>query len=235
MKNLHVVLLVLLLAACASQPAPTTGPMLPKGPLHGRLDAGVYHDMRDWFAIATPLPPSDPNYHLLSVTEEYQANIGLVNFVPTQAPGEYYRAYVEDFYSSNHPVPDLHQLADSASKLFGGQLGRARAEPLRLVEEKPWDAGTTQGLLRLYTERAPIEPLLANLAMGEDYTAYMLMYVTTLKGKVAVLWAEWPMDCKPCVPFPPGPAAKDDDPIDQALALDGRAGTFMASFHFKTE
>lgn len=223
---------LLLLAACAGQPVPEPGPMLPKGPLHGRLEAGIYHDMRGWFSIATPMAPSDPLYPTLAVNEEYDPNISFVSFLPTRAPGEYYRAYVEDFYGSNHPVPALAVVADSAMKLFGRQLVQVRSEPMRLIEEKRWMAGATQGLLRLYRERAPTEDLLANLGMAEDYTAYILMYVTADKGKVAVLWAEWPMDCKPCAPFPPGPAAKGDDPIDQALAADGRSGAFMASFRF---
>jgi hypothetical protein len=155
-----------------------------------------------------------------------------VSFLPTHAPGEYYRAYVEDFYGSNHPVPSMSTVADSAMKLFGKQLVQARLEPMRLIEEKPWTAGVTQGLLRLYKERVSMEDLLADLGMAEDYTAYILMYVTSDHGKVAVLWAEWPMGCKPCTPFPPGPAAKGDDPIDQALATDGRSGAFMASFRF---
>lgn len=230
MKTLRLAgLSLLLLAACTSAPS---APMLPNGPLKGRLEAGVYHDMRGWFGVATPISPSDPAYGALAVTEQYEPAISFVSFLPSQAPGEYYRAYIEDFYAGGHVVPAMPTIADSAMKLFGKQLMQARDEPMHLVEEKPWDAGATSGLLRLYTERAPIEPLLANLGMAEDYTAYILMYVTADKGKVAVLWAEWPMDCKPCAPFPPGPVAKGDDPIDRALAADGRSGPFMASFRF---
>ena len=71
-----------------------------------------------------------------------------------------------------------------------------------------------------------------NLGMAEDYTAYILVYVTSQKGKVAVLWMEWPMDCKPCAPLLPGPAAANDDPVDKALAANGRASAFMDSFRF---
>jgi hypothetical protein len=228
-RMLRVIGLSMLLSACASAPR---GPILPNGPLQGRLEAGIYHDMRGWFGVATPLSPSDPAYGTLAVTEQYLPVISFVSFLPTQAPGEYYRAYMEDFYAGGHVVPAMATVADSAIKLFGKQLMQARAEPMRLIEEKPWKAGVTSGLLRLYTERSPIEPLLANFGMAEDYTAYILMYVTSDRGKVAVLWAEWPMDCKPCAPIPPGPAAQGDDPIDQALAANGRAGPFMASFQF---
>ena len=220
---------LLLLSACAGAPP---APMLPNGPLQGRLEAGIYHDMRGWFSIATPISPVDPGYATLAVTEQYQATVSFVSFLPTQAPGEYYRAYMEDFYAGGHVVPAMTTVADSAMKLFGKQLMLARTEPVRLIEERSWNAGATSGVLRLYTERSPIEPLLANLGMAEDYTAYILMYVTSDRGKVAVLWAEWPMDCKPCTPFPRGPATQSDDPIDQALAADGRAAPFMASFHF---
>jgi hypothetical protein len=229
MKALRLAGLSLLLSACAGAPP---APILPNGPLQGRLEAGIYHDKRGWFGVATPISPADPGYATLAVTEQYEPAISFVSFLPTQAPGEYYRAYMEDFYAGGHVVPAMSTIADSAMKLFGKQLMQARAEPMRLVEEKPWNAGATSGLLRLYTERAPIEPLLANLGMAEDYTAYILMYVTEDKGKVAVLWTEWPMDCKLCAPIPPGPAAKGDDPIDQALATDGRGGPFMASFRF---
>lgn len=230
MKARYLIAAALMLVGCASQPAPS--PKLPRGPLHGRLDAGIYHDMRGWFGIATPIPATDPAYASLALSEEYDPNISFVSFLPTQAPGEYYRTYVEDFYGSNHKVPSMAVVADSAMKLFGKQLMDARSEPLRLVEERAWTAGRTSGLLRFYTQQAPIEPLLANLGMAEDYTAYILIYVTSDHGKVAMLWAEWPMDCKPCVPVPPGPAATNDDAIDKALALDGRAGAYMASFHF---
>ena len=226
---------MLLLSGCASAPAPAPGPVLPKGPLHGRLENGVYHDMRGWFGVATPVPPGDPVYPNLAVNEEYDPNISYVSFIITTAPGEYYRAYVEDFYGGNHPVTGLAQISDSAMKLFGKGVMLSRTEPLRLVEEKPWKTGGTSGLLRLYTERAPLAPMLTDLGLAEDYTAYILMYASEDHGKVAILWMEWPMDCKPCIPFPAGPPTTSDDPIDKALAADGRSGTFMASFHYGTD
>jgi hypothetical protein len=223
---------LVLLAGCAAAPAPPMGPILAKGPLHGRLDQGIYHDMHDWFGVATPVAPADPAYRALNVDEEYQPNISYVSFIPSNAPGEYYRVYVEDFWSGNHPVTGYDQIADSAMSFFGKEVAQSRSEPIQFVEERSWHAGTTQGLLRLYTERTPIEPLLADLAMAEDYTAYILIYVTADQGKVAVLWMEWPMDCKYCLPLPPGPAATSDDPLDKALAADGRATAFMDSFRY---
>jgi hypothetical protein len=103
------------------------------------------------------------------------------------------------------------------------------------LAEKPWHTASTSGLLRLYTQRTPLAPLLSNLAMAEDYTAYILMYVTSQKGKVAVLWMEWPTGCKICAPLPPGPAAPSADAVDQALAANGRASAFMDSFRYGDE
>ena len=222
----------MLLAGCASAPHQDVGPMLPKGPLHGRLDAGVYHDMRGWFSVSTPIPPSDPAYPYLGVTEQYETNISFVAFLPTLSPGEFYRAYMEDFYGSNHQVTDLRQIADSAMKLFGKDVVQARSEPMHLVEERPWHVGSSDGLLRLYTERTPTTAMMANLGMAEDYTAYILMYIGADHGKVAMLWLEWPEGCKPCTPLEKGPSTTSQDPIDKALADDARAGRFMASFHF---
>lgn len=207
--------------------------MLPKGPLHGRLEAGIYHDMRDWFGIATPVTPGDPYYRYLGVSEQYETNISFVSFLPTLSPGEFYRAYVEDFYGSNHQVTDLHQIADSAMQLFGKDVVQARTEPMHLVEEKPWQVGSVAGLLRLYTERTPTEYLLANLGMAEDYTAYILMYVGADHGKVVMMWVEWPEGCKPCTPLQPGPVTTSQDPIEKALADNGRAAPFMTSFRFE--
>jgi len=229
MRARGLLALCLLLAGCAGAP-PT--PLVPTGPLQGRLEHGTYHDMRDWFGVASPIAPEDPDYPTLAVNEEYEAHISFATFVLTRAPGEFYRAYVEDFAGGGHAVPGLDGVADAAVNLFGGQEAKQRAEPVRFVAERRWQAGKTYGLLRLYTERAPIEPLLANLGMGEDYTAYMLMYVTVQGGKVGMLWAEWPGDCKPCTPLQPGPATASQDPIDQALAANGRAAPFMASFRF---
>lgn len=218
-----------LLASCAAAPPPT--PILATGPLHGRLEKGIYHDRYGWFEIATPVAPTDPDYSALSIDEEPQQIADYVSFLLTQMP-EYYRVYVEDFFANNHPVTAYGEIADSAIKLLGKQQAEARSEPIERIAEKPWHTATTSGLLRLYTQRTPLAPLLTNLGMAEDYTAYILMYVTSQKGKVAVLWMEWPMDCKPCVPPPTGPAAASDDPVDKALAADGRASVFMDSFRF---
>jgi hypothetical protein len=103
---------------------------------------------------------------------------------------------------------------------------------MHMIEERPWRLGSTTGWLRLYTERTPTEYLLANLGMAEDYTAYILMYVSTDHGKVAILWMEWPGDCKPCTPLQPGQATTSQDLIDKALADNGRAAPFMSSFRF---
>lgn len=221
-----------LLAACAPMPPPS--PILATGPLHGRLDQGIYRDRFDWYQIATPVASGDPGYSALSLDEEFAPNVSYVSFLLTQTP-EYYRVYVEDFFASNHPVPSYDQIADSAMGLFGKNLMQIRTEPIVQVAERPWHAGTTKGLLRLYTQRTPLAPLLTNLAMAEDYTAYILMYVTAQKGKVAMLWMEWPMDCKLCAPLPPGPAAASTDPVDKALAANGRASAFMDSFSFEDQ
>jgi hypothetical protein len=221
-----------LLAGCAAAPMPT--PILATGPLHGRLEQGIYHDRFGWFEVATPVAPTDPGYAALSVDEESVPNVSYVSFLLTQTP-EYYRVYMEDFYASNHPVTSYQQIADSAMSLFGKELMQARSEPMVQVAEKPWHTAGTSGLLRLYTQRTPLAPLLTNLAMAEDYTAYILMYVTSQKGKVAVLWMEWPTGCKLCAALPPGPAAAGTDPVDQALAADGRASAFLDSFRFQDE
>ena len=231
MKAVTAGILLLVLMACAQTPA--RAPIFANGSLQGHLQAGVYQDKNDWYSIATPLAPSDLDYAQLSVSENYVAHVSFVNFAPLSSPGEYYRVYVEDFYASNHPVPALSQLADAAMTTFGTQMAQQRLEPVRLVEEKPWQEGATTGLLRLYTERTPTSTLSQDpLWMAEDYTAYILLYVTAQKGKVAVLWSEWPMDCSVCAPLVPGPAAAGDDLIDKALAANGRAKPFMDSFHY---
>ncbi|HSN18601.1 MAG TPA: hypothetical protein VLV87_10380 [Gammaproteobacteria bacterium] len=232
MKRLAIAV-VLLLVGCATAPAP--GPVLLKGRLQGRLEGGIYHDKLDWFDVATPIPPGDPGYASMGLDEENSVSVSYVSFILAKTPGEFYHAYVEDFYATNHPVPSMDQVADSAMKVFGAQMIKQRTEPMRLVEEKPWRTTSTSGLLRLYTERTPTELLMQNLGMAEDYTAYILMYVTAQKGKVAVLWSEWPMDCQVCVPPVPGPAATDDDPIDKALAANGRSQPFMDSFHYHAD
>ena len=223
---------LLLLTGCASTPVAPPHPYYATGPLQGRLEQGIYHDMRGWFGIASPISPSDPTYTYMSVGEEYHPTIGYVSFIPLDKPGEYYRAYMEDFPASGHVVPDMGQVADGAMRFFGKQLVQARVEPLHLVEERPWHAGATTGLLRLYTQRVPTEVLLGNLGMAEDYTAYILMYVTAEQGKVAMLWAEWPVGCSVCRPVPAGPATASSDPIDQALAADARSGAFLGSFRY---
>lgn len=206
-----------------------------KGPLQGQLKNGIYSDRRGWFAVTVPVLPTDPGYGAMGLDEEYPDNISYVTFIPSQSPGEFYYAYVEDFYASNHPVPSMDQVADSAIKVFGIPMVKQRTEPLRLVEEKPWAAGATTGLLRLYTERTPSELLMQNLGMAEDYTAYILMYVTAQKGKVAMLWVEWPVACSVCTPVAPGPATGSTDPIDKALAANGRSKPFLDSFHYHTD
>lgn len=233
MRSLAAILLLLGLASCAQ--APVGSPILADGPLQGRLRAGVYQDKNDWFSVATPLAADDPGYPQLRVSENYVSHISLVDFELLTSPGEYYRAYVEDFYATNHPVPTFDQVADQAMQVFSSVITQQRLEPIRLVYEKPWQAGATTGLLRLYTERTPSQLLMQNLGMAEDYTAYILMYVTAQKGKVAILWSEWPMDCSVCKPLVPGPAPVGDDPIDKALAANGRAKPFMDSFHYHTD
>ncbi|HEX4300412.1 MAG TPA: hypothetical protein VH327_06030 [Gammaproteobacteria bacterium] len=222
-------LTLVLLAGCAAAPPAT--PILATGPLHGRLEKGIYYDRFGWFEIATPIAPTDPVYSAMSVDEESPPNSDYVSFLPNQTP-EYYRVYVEDFFAGNHPLMGYGQIADIAVGLFGKQSTEARSEPVERVGEKPWHTATTSGLLRLYTQRTPLAPLLTNLGMAEDYTAYILMYVTSQKGKVAVLWMEWPMGCKLCPTLPPGPATASDDPVDKALAANGRASVFMDSFRF---
>jgi len=218
-----------LLAACAT--TPPAAPILTAGPLQGRLEQGIYHDKYGWFEIATPVAPTDPGYAAMSVDEEIQPNVDYVSFLPTQTP-EFYRAYVEDFFAANHPITGYGGIADTAISLLGKQVTEIRSEPVQRIAEKPWHTATTDGLLRLYMQRTPLAPLLTNLGMAEDYTAYILVYVTSQKGKVAVLWMEWPMDCKPCAPLLPGPAAASDDAVDKALAANGRASAFMDSFRF---
>ena len=222
-------LVLVLLAGCAAAPPPA--PALPNGPLHGRLEDGIYHDRYGWFEIAAPVAPTDPGYSAQAMDDDSQPHSDYVRFMPGQTP-EYYRAYVEDFFATNHPIRGYGEIADTAIDLLGRQATEARSEPVVRVAEKPWHTSTTSGLLRLYTQRTPLAPLLTNLGMAEDYTAYILVYVTSQKGKVAVLWMEWPMECKLCAPLPPGPAAASDDPVDKALAADGRAGAFMDSFRF---
>jgi len=230
-----VATILLLVAGCATAPTSPSQPVFIKGPLQGHFESGAFRDKRDWFEVKAPLPPGDPDYGSMRVNEEYVANASNVGFILTKSPGEFYDAYVEDFYWANHPVPSMGQVADSAMKVFGTEMVKQRIEPLRLVEERPWHVGKTTGLLRLYTERTPTELLMLNLGMAEDYTDYILMYVTAQHGKVAMLWMEWPMDCKVCIPLLPGTATTSVDPIDRALAANGRSGLFMDSFRYDVD
>lgn len=241
-KRTPVTLVCLLgLSACASVPAPA-GPVLPPGPEHGRIEQGVYHDRRGWFQVNVPLHPGEEGYDSLYVEENYPKNVSFVSFtpfyagnrgyIPTFASGEYYRAYVEDFIANGHLVPEMDTLADMAMTFFGKLLSEQRIEPLHLVEQRPWQAGATTGVVRLYTQKVPMELAVQNLGMGEDYTAYVLVYITTLDSRVTVLWSEWPVGCEPCRPVPAGQAAATDDPIDRAFAANARAGVFFASFAY---
>lgn len=229
------------LSACASAPAPV-GPVLAPGSEHGRIEQGVYHDKRGWYSVALPFHPGEEGYNALYVNDEYPKNVSYVNFmpvygenrgfIPTHATGEYYRVYMEDFIANGHLVPEMTPLADMAMTFFGKLLSQQRIEPLHLVEQRPWRLGATSGIVRLYTQKVPTELVVQNLGMGEDYTANILVYVTALDGRVAVLWSEWPVGCEPCGPVPAGPPAATDDPIDRAFAANSRAGAFFASFAY---
>jgi hypothetical protein len=148
LARLLIGLTLVLLAGCAAAPPPE--PILATGPLQGRLEKGIYHDQRGWFEIATPIAPTDPGYSAMSVAEEPHPNAEYVNFVPTQTP-EFYRAYVEDFFATNHQVMAYGEIADSAINLFGRQQTEARSEPIERAGEKSWHTASTIGLLRLYT------------------------------------------------------------------------------------
>ena len=71
-----------------------------------------------------------------------------------------------------------------------------------------------------------------NLALTDDYTAYILLFLAAKNGKVAMLWAEWPEDCPVCLPVPSVAAAPGADAIDRALASDTRAAAFLGSFGY---
>jgi len=227
----------MLLGACAGNPSQPAGPILISGPLQGHIGDGVYHDKRDWFSIGIPFRQGDSGYPYVQMQEVYPANISFVNFASLNNPGEYYRVYTEDFFASNHLVPDLDHVADSVLQVYGRQLVAARLSPMEFQQEKSWQAGATQGLLRLYTQKVPTELLSLDLmqspGLAEDYTAYILMYVTAKNGKVAMLWAEWPEDCPVCAPIPPGAApAAGGDVIDKALSADAHASAFLESFSY---
>ena len=229
--------LAALLAFTACTTATVPGPTLESGPLQGHITGGVYSDKRDWFSVAVPFQKDGELYPYVHVQEVTPANISYVNFMSLENPGEYYRVYAEDFFATNHPIPGMDRVADSVLQVYGRQMVAARGAPLELQQEKDWKAGDTRGLIRLYTQKVPSELLSLDIMQGpglaEDYTAYILMYVTARNGKVAMVWAEWPEDCKLCIPLPPGTApAAGADAIDRALALDARVGAFLASFAY---
>ena len=225
-----------LLAGCADTPV-ATGPALISGPLQGKINEGVYQDMHDWFSVSIPFREAGGGYRYVQMQEVYPSHISFVAFMSPANPGEYYRAYTEDFYATNHKVPDFDRVADSVLQVYGRQLVAARAAPMQLQEEKPWQLGETRGLMRFYTQKVPTELLSLDIMQGpglaEDYTAYILMYVTAKNGKVAMLWAEWPQDCSICAPVPPGAAPADGaGTLEKALATDARASTFLDSFSY---
>lgn len=232
----------LALAACAGGAAVPAGPALPPGPDHGRIVQGVYHDQHDWFSVALPFHPGEEGYDNLHVDEGYPKNVSLVAFapmhldyggnIPNVISGEYYRVYAEDFYANRVLVPELPQVADMAMNFFGKQLVQQRTEHLRLVEERPWQHGAIQGLMRLYTQKVPTQLVMQNLGMAEDYTAQILLFVSTTEGKVFLVWTEWPVGCAPCRPIDAGRATQSTDPIDQALSANARAADFIASFAY---
>lgn len=235
-KHAIILTCIVLLAACAETPQPV-GPTVISGTLRGRIDAGNFHDKRDWFSVGIPFRRATDEYRYVQLQESYPPSISFVAFMSPTSPGEYYRAYAEDFFASNRRVPDMDQVADSVIRVYGQEIEDERTMPLVLQQEKPWRVGATQGLLRFYTQKAPTELLSLDLMRGpglaEDYTAYILMYVTAKNGKVAMLWLEWPQDCGVCAPLVPGsvPAA-GADAIDKALATNGRASAFLDSFSY---
>lgn len=228
--------LSLLLAACAAAPPQPQGPIMLSGALQGSIVDNVYHDRRGWFTVAPPFQEGGDDYRYMEVQEVYPQDISFVTFIPQTAPGEYYRAYAEDFFADNHPVPSFDTIADNALKVYGKQLMDARLEPMVLQQEKPWDAGATRGLMRLYTQKVSTallaHDLMKDLALAEDYTAYILVYITAKNGKVAMLWIEWPEDCSVCRPIQGQPAKQGADAIDRALASDPRAAAFLGSFGY---
>ncbi|HEV2111687.1 MAG TPA: hypothetical protein VGT99_10070 [Gammaproteobacteria bacterium] len=208
------------------------------GPLQGDIAGGVYRDKRDWFSIAVPFHSSEVISVNVQMQEAYPtSNVSFVGFNALDSPGEFYKVYMEDLFAANHPLPDMDRVADAALQIYAPQLISSRGAPLQLRMEKPWHAGSTDGLIRFYTQRTPTEALALDLMQGpglaEDYTAYILMYVTAQNGKVAMLWAEWPEDCGVCAPIPPGLApATAADAIDRALAQDARVKAFFDSFSY---
>ncbi len=235
-RSLTFLASLILLAACAENLQPAR-PIITSGPLQGRITDGAFLDMRDWFSVSIPFQGGTDADHRPLVEEIYKPDISFVGFTSAASPGEVYRVYAEDLFASNHPVPDMDRLSDAVLQSYGKQLVAARTTPLEFQEEKPWQAGTTQGLLRLYTQKVPTELLALDLMRGpglaEDYTAYILMYVTAKNGKAVALWAEWPEDCTVCASIPAGPAPKAGaDAIDRAFSADARAKAFLDSFNY---
>ena len=232
------VFLATLVTGCAGD-APIPSPVTETGSLRGRIEQGIYHDSRGWFEVATPFKEGDAEFRYMQVHEEYEANLSFVNFIPITNPGEDYVVYSEDVAAVNRPVPDMDQLADSAVRFFGKQLTDERAEPMVLVQHEAWQTPRTRGIIRFYTEKAPSSHLMIDAgqagaslmpALAEDYTAYIVMYVTSRAGRIAVVWTEWPHDCKVCAPTPAvSDAPATDDPIAALLAGNARAAAFIAS------
>ena len=236
MSRLPALLVCLLLSACAE--APLQGPEMVSGPLQGSITATVYRDKRDWFSIGIPFQEARQVPSYVQIQEAFPTNISFVSFMSLNNPGEYYRVYSEDFFASNHRVPDMDHLADAVLQVYGRQLLAARGTAMDFQQEKTWTVGSTQGLMRLYTQKVPTELLSLDImhspGLAEDYTAYILMYVTASNGKVAMVWAEWPEDCSLCAPIPPGAApAAGADAIDKALAQDARVKPFFDSFGYE--
>lgn len=227
----------LVLSACALEPT-QTGPTLTTGSLRGTIKDGVFRDERNWFHVGIPFQKDGAVPLSVQLQESYPAsNVSFAGFNALDTPGEYYKVYVEDVFANNHPVPDMDHVADAALQIYAKQLTTTRNSSLVLQMEKPWTMGATRGLMRFYTQRAPVESLALDLMHGpglaEDYTAYILMYVTAQNGKVAMVWAEWPEGCTLCAPVPAGTApAPDADAMDQALARDARAQAFFDSFGY---
>jgi hypothetical protein len=227
---------LVLLSACAAQPA-SPGLTSLTGPLQGKVAGNIYRDKHDWVSVGIPFQHGDELAPGVGIQEAYPANISFVSFLSAYNPGEYYRLYAEDFFASNHLVPDMDHVADAVLQVYGRQLAAARNTYLAFQQEKSWRVGATQGLLRLYTQKVPTEFLSLDLmrspGLAEDYTAYILMYVTAQNGKVVMLWAEWPEDCTVCAPIPAGtPPATGADAIDRALGMDARVRVFFDSFSY---
>src|SRR5579859_6065967 len=118
-RGAAVLMACVLFSACAEVPAP--GPSLTSGPLQGSIAAGVYRDKRDWFSIGIPFQEEGRLYPYVQVQEVTPTNISFVNFSSLNNPGEYYRVYAEDFFASNHQVPDMDHLADAVLQVYGRQ------------------------------------------------------------------------------------------------------------------